>query len=757
MKKIGIVLFLAIYLSYYQAYTQEFYDLNIIQKIELQFAESNWDYKLDTAKLGNGSYIQASWVKINGVAFNSVGVKYKGNSSYDSSRVKNPVHIELNTYIPGQSYQGYQDIKLNNGWFEPSFVRDVLANQIARKYMPAIRANYAQLYINGTYLGLYANVESINNDFVRKHFHGSENPFFKCNPIVYQAQNFPTLEYLGSDSILYQNNYEIKSTAGWQELIQLIDTLNNNPSDINKVLNVDRALWMLAFNNVIVNLDSYTGIGSQNYYLYQDNYQRFNTIPWDLNMSFGSFNIISPGPTGALSLSQLQQLSPTLQAANTTKPLINKLLGIDRYKKMYIAHMKTIVNENFANQSYLDEIDYLRTIIDTAVQSDPNKFFTYTQFQNSITQGTSFASTSIPGIQVLMESRTAFLNSSSEFQQVAPLIEEIVPSDTVKNPGELLNIQVFVSLADSVFWGYRYFPEEVFTRIPMYDDGLHHDGQAQDGIFGIEIEFGASQLQYYIYAENQNAGIFSPERAEYEFYTIDVNPGNLLPGSVSINEFMAINNSYETNEFGEFEDWIELKNLTNEEVNLSGAYVSDNRNITTKFTLPAGTILPPHAYLVIFCDEETSSSSYLHAPFKLSGEGDDLTLLNLNGEMIDSVQFGTQYGDVSMGRCPDGTGSFSFMYQPSFLSANCEIGITEEQSNNLITYPNPGEGLLTIQVYEPGNTMVELFNSAGQLVRKQFSNESLIQLDFTNQPSGIFLCKVTTNQRHTKSVKIIKN
>ena len=67
-----------------------------------------------------------------------------------------------------------------------------------------------------------------------------------------------------------------------------------NFTQIETVLDVDRALWMLAFNNVLVNLDSYSGAFRQNYYLYKDQNDRFDPIVWDLNMSFAGF----PGGTG---------------------------------------------------------------------------------------------------------------------------------------------------------------------------------------------------------------------------------------------------------------------------------------------------------------------------------------------------------------------------------------------------------------------------------------------------------------------------
>ena len=80
---------------------------------------------MDTAKAGSEAYLMANWVKVNGVRFDSVGVKYKGNSSYSSSRVKNPLHIALDEYI-NQKYNGFTDIKLGNGFSDPSNIREVL-------------------------------------------------------------------------------------------------------------------------------------------------------------------------------------------------------------------------------------------------------------------------------------------------------------------------------------------------------------------------------------------------------------------------------------------------------------------------------------------------------------------------------------------------------------------------------------------------------------------------------------------------------
>ena len=78
-----------------------------------------------------------------------------------------------------------------------------------------------------------------------------------------------SLDYLGTDSASYYDYYELKSDFGWQDIIDLTNAINNSPQNIEQYLDIDRAIWMSAFNNILVNLDSYLGPFRQNYYPYQ--------------------------------------------------------------------------------------------------------------------------------------------------------------------------------------------------------------------------------------------------------------------------------------------------------------------------------------------------------------------------------------------------------------------------------------------------------------------------------------------------------
>ncbi len=559
---------------------QDFYDLSTIQTIEVTFAESNWDALLDAEKAGDGDYIMAQSVSINGVVFDSVGVKFKGNSSYNANQAKNPWHIELDTY-KDHEYDGYTDIKLANGHNDPSFLRDALGYQIIRKYMDAPLANFANLYVNGTLIGLYTNTESISKKFVDSRFSSKKNAFFNCSPPAGagpQSFDYPNLTYNGQDSADYYDAYEMKSDEGWQELINLCDTLSNNIAAIDNILDVDRALWMLAFDNAIVNLDSYIGNFKQNYYLYRSDYNQFLPIVWDLNESFGVFSQTGSGDLN--STAAKQQMNHLLHLNDADFPLVQKLLNVPMYQRMYLAHYKTILQENFANDEYYSEALLMQNTIDAAVQADPNKLFTYANFQDNLTNdisqggGGPMGGRSTPGLTNLMTARSAYLLGLSDFTQTQPSITNISLSNSAPVLNETISITANIADGNKVYLGYRNETIAPFTRVEMFDDGAHNDGAANDNVFGTDITIIKSNTQYYIYAENDNAGMFSPQRAQYEFY--ELTAASAPAGDVVINEFMASNDVTASDQDGEFDDWIELYNNTNASIDLSGYSLSDD-------------------------------------------------------------------------------------------------------------------------------------------------------------------------------------
>ena len=696
-----------------------FYDTDSIQEIRIYFAESNWDHILDSLYVaGEKDRLQAT-IAINGTQYDSIGIRYKGFSSVSVERKKNPFNIKLDYIIDGQKHDGIDKIKLSNVIQDPSFVREVLSYEIGRKYMPASRANFANVYINDTLWGLYSNVEAVNKDFLSNHFSTNSNAFFKGNPesLDLNGENSNLSNSHGTDSTDYYPYYDMESDYGWSDLYELIDILNEDPDNIETVLNVDRALWMHAFNYALVNFDSYIGY-AQNYYIYKDENGQFNPIIWDLNMSFGSFRLSDASNFwNGFSVTDAPNMDPLTHYNSVSvqpRPLMRKLFENDRYRRMFLAHLRTIMEENFSNQEYKTRAQAMQSLVDASVQADTNKFYSYADFTNNLTQTVSDL-IDYPGITDLMDNRVTYLQSYTGIQG-APTLDNASLNPPVPLRGQDLTFTVEASDADHVMLAYRLGTRSLFTKVAMLDDGTQQDGGAGDGIFGKTLSNVSGVVEYYFYAENDSAGRFYPERAAYEFFKTEA---QIEPGDIVINEFMASNDVTAADGAGEYDDWIELYNTTNQDISLAGLHISDKDDNLSKWPLPDVT-LPAYGYQIIWADEDGSQGDW-HANFKLSASG-ELIILSYpdDNTIIDSVTFGTQQTDISMARFPNGSGPFVSRFPTFNANNNYPLGVENEfNESGFKLYPNPAKGSVTIASSESAGFNIRVLSVEGKLAAKQ--------------------------------------
>ena len=750
------VLCILLFFSSMMLFAQEgFYNTNMIRDIRISFAQNNWDEILDSLYVaGDKERIQAT-LFIDGIQYDSVGVRYKGYSSASVDRVKNPFNIKLNYLIEGQDHQGIDKIKLSNVIQDPSFLREVLSYEIARKYMPASESNFANVYVNDTLLGLYSNVEAVNSEFLEKHFNTAKNVLVKGNPetINLFGENSNLSQTPGMDSLAYTSLYSMQSDYGWTTLYNFIDTLNNHEAEIDKVLNVDQALWLHALNYTLINFDSYVGY-AQNYYLYQDQAGRFNPIIWDLNMSLGSFRLTDASVYfDGFSIEQAKTLDPLSHYNEFSvfpRPLLRKLFNTSRYRKMYLAHIRTIVQENISNQAYLDRAETLHQLIDESVQNDANKFYTYADFQNNL-YGTVSDFIDYPGIVDLMEGRADYLSDYQGFQG-PPDIENVsvFPEAPVSN--DMLFITVQASNASEVILFYRTRPEIVFEELLMNDEGIDGDALAGDGIFSSQFLFQGRDVDYYIYVENDSAGAFLPQRAAYEYFTIE---GQLNPGDIIINELMASNVDVVADADGSYEDWIELLNTTENELFLGGLYLSDDATNLSKWALP-NQGLPAGSYIIIWADSQQDQGAS-HANFKLSSAGESLFLSDARQVLIDSVLFSEQIENVSYGRMPNGFGDFTFL-SPTFKKSNDGanlIPLDDALVFNL--YPNPVLDVLYFEIESQSNSTIQIIDVLGRVVFKYDLSVGIIsgELSVSDLNAGLYLVSVRSNNT-VMSKKMVK-
>lgn len=146
----------------------------------------------------------------------------------------------------------------------------------------------------------------------------------------------------------------------------------------------------------------------------------------------------------------------------------------------------------------------------------------------------------------------------------------------------------------------------------------------------------------------------------------------VLNAQLVINEFMASNSATLKDESGEYEDWIEIYNTSDNNISLNGFYLTDNFNNKLKFAIPGEITITAKGYVVFFADDNTSQGE-LHTNFKLSSDGEQLAIFQLSGAdtiVIDSLTFPNQSDDISYGRFPDGINYFEFFTTSTPGSAN---------------------------------------------------------------------------------------
>lgn len=137
---------------------------------------------------------------------------------------------------------------------------------------------------------------------------------------------------------------------------------------------------------------------------------------------------------------------------------------------------------------------------------------------------------------------------------------------------------------------------------------------------------------------------------------------------VTINELLASNAiTLADPDFHGYSDWVELYNAGPVAANLSGWHLSDDNDLPEKWAFPAGTVIAPGGYLLVWADGENTG---LHTNFKLSADGEKVYLSEASGTEIDRIEFTAQNTDVSLGRSINGAGNWGYFTHPTPGSSN---------------------------------------------------------------------------------------
>jgi hypothetical protein len=417
-----------------------------VATVRIVMPEDSWQTLMDTAY--NKDYFKADfWFDDELVP--DIGVRTKGNASlqetvhWDSERF--PLAIDFNLFNQERTFHGMTKVHFNNGWSDPTLIRDVISYQIfADMGVPSPRASIVDLYVNDHHLGVYTMAEAVDTSFLARYFTNTSGNLYK--PEVAAARldwteknaykslfmfGMPVAETTENESVLEQNwgggrladilnalgdeetaaDYQTdnaspdaalssiamprnlieaaglktnQSNPDYTGLFKLLDVLNNEPDEtfpqeIEKVLDVDETLRFLAVSAGIVHLDNYIGIG-HNTYLYELN-GKFSIIPWDLNMTFGTYNagIRKDG------IINWYIDEPTSGPMNRF-PLVDRLLSFQPYLDKYHQYLQKLLDGPMSLDVILPRIDQLYDLIRPYAKADTEMFYSYEDWERCKTE-----------------------------------------------------------------------------------------------------------------------------------------------------------------------------------------------------------------------------------------------------------------------------------------------------------------------------------------------------------------------------------
>jgi hypothetical protein len=658
-----------------------------------------------------------------------IGFRLRGNTSRYSA--KKSFKVSFNTWVQGRKYHGVEKMNLNGEHNDPSVVRARLFWDITRRSeIAGARANHVQVFINGNYYGLYLNCEHIDEEFVKTCFGNNNGNLYKClypADLTYRGSNPDEYKFMSGDHRTYElkTNEEADDYSDLAEFINILNNtpINNLPCELEKVFNVQDYLKIAAIDVLTANWDGYI-FNKNNFYLYHNSESGlFEYIPYDTDNTFGidwfgidwaSRNIYNWSNTGE------------------SRPLFTRLMQVPEYRAHYTYYIRQIISQVTGSQDFLSTLPALKTQLAPYVASDPyyplDYGYTINSFNTSFTAGTG---AHVPiGIQPYITTRNSVALSQADNSNARPMVKYIKHN----SPGIGQNMIVSAFAEDeslnSVILEYR-ANGAAWQQMAMSDNGQNGDITAGDKIHTVSLPgMARNTLFEFTVKATDNSQQTSAKPCSPVQYTVP--SGNAY--GLYINEFMASNSSTIADEFGEYDDWIELYNGGDAPVWLGDKYLTDNLNNPQKWALPDITMAAGE-FLLVWADGQTQQGA-LHTNYKLDKDGEEIGLFDNAASgyaLLDGFTYSIQSNDVSMGRITDASAEWKFFDAPTPGSTNSLVAIEERPVTQFNIWPNPANGK-TIYLTESVN--FSIYDITGRRLSTHINSK---QADVSLLRPGLYL------------------
>ncbi|MFA9393084.1 MAG: CotH kinase family protein [Prolixibacteraceae bacterium] len=287
--------------------------------------------------------------------FGPVGIRIRGNTSRGNQ--KKSFKIDFKEF-GGEQLKQLKKLNLKPNNNDPSMLRESLSWIMYRKMnVPAARTGFVELYMNDEFMGVYQNIENIDDEFVNRRYGNEAGNLYKCTwGATLETQN----DVYDNHLFELKTNEEFNMRSRLKEFISIVNSTGGEKweQQVEAIFDVDNYMRQLAVESMIGHWDGYS-YNTNNYYLYDDpETGKFHFIPYDLDNTWG-IDWIGPD-WGNQDL--MAWYSDRLKV-----PLTTRLLKSDKYHDLYVLYLYEAMDRMLETSTVIAS---LFEVIETKVADD---------------------------------------------------------------------------------------------------------------------------------------------------------------------------------------------------------------------------------------------------------------------------------------------------------------------------------------------------------------------------------------------------
>ena len=458
-------------------YESKLFDTDEPMTVDILIDETDWEDMLANAT--DEVYYQCD-VEINGEMVYKVGIRPKGNTSLttiasDPTTDRYSFKLEFDQYVDGQTCYGLDKLVLNNNYADATNMKEALIYDMYQFLgADASLYNYAVIYVNGEYWGVYLALEAVEDSFLLRNYGAENGALYKpdsmniggdisenmmppdqgggglFNGMFSMGGSGADLNYIDDDPDSYSTIWEGEVTDTTNRDHKRVVTALKNISegtDLEEYMDIDNLLRYMAVHVFSVNEDSLSGMMAHNYYLYESD-GKLNILPWDYNLALGGMGGMGNMSGADNGDTATSVVNDAIDQAFSGTDFFDTLMENEEYKERYYGYLQQLVEEYIFGGGFDQFYERTRNQIDSLVENDPNAFYSYDEYLTA-------AETLYEVVQLRGESIRGQLNGT-----IPSLESEQKNSDSLIDASHIdLSLMGSMSMGDSL-WDFDFNGED---------------------------------------------------------------------------------------------------------------------------------------------------------------------------------------------------------------------------------------------------------------------------------------------------------